>query len=175
MKNTVQSLCNQRYNAIFSQLSRSQALVFPNLSQKNSSPRHSKVGCLGELVQVQDSHSAFCLSWQFVTSYGGLPLPHRTSYIALPHGFLQLPASKKDYYSFINSNFFEKWGKTDLGQFGSYMPIPKPTPIAAGLGTTVIQTCLLFTQSLWLGRRGSVKRWQHPLNLIVRNLGRSLS
>lgn len=115
MKNTVQPLCNQRYNAIFSQPSRSQALVFPISAKNNSASSNSKAGCLGELVQVQDSHSAFCLSWQFGISYGGLPLPHRTSCTALPRGFLELPASKKDYHSFISSNFFEKQEKSDLG------------------------------------------------------------
>lgn len=86
MKSTVQHL--RRYKAIFSQKS--------DLSHKNKivptpSPELG-VQLDPEVVQVQDSPSAFCLSWQFIMhllqfSNAGLYLPHRAC------GFQQLLAS----------------------------------------------------------------------------------
>ena len=96
METTVQHLCNQRYKAIFSQKSRSQP------EKQNCANSNSRAGCLAgpRVVQVQDSPSAFCLSWQSILhllqfSDAGLYLPQRTC------GFQQLLASKKHQQSLL--------------------------------------------------------------------------
>lgn len=56
--------------------------------------------------------------------------------------------------------FKARGGESDLGQFESYMAVPTPMPVSMGLGSMAVPTWnrrLLFTQSLWPGRKGSVK------------------
>lgn len=65
------------------------------------------------------------------------------------------PLSLQEGQLFFTSSIKKKnWRKTDLGQFGPYVPI-------VGLGNRAILTWnswLLLTQSLWQGRKSPVKR-----------------